>query len=250
MQYFDHYVISARIKPAFFVVLPLAVVVVVWWPQAQQAGGALLTFLVAFGAIGFLSNLISNAGNRLQSELFREWGGAPTTSLLRHRDCSLGTHTKQRYHRGIERMIPGLTLPTSEEEIADPESADEHYASAVEFLREKSRNKTNYPLVYSDNVAYGFARNLLMMRPWGLVSALTSVGLGLALLIAERAELTAFVQDGTLSIQIVFGLASVAVSLALLWIFTYSVTSEYVRGRAVRYARSLLAVCEGVNAES
>ena len=101
-QYFDHYVISARIKPAFFVVLPLAVTAIVWWPGARQLGGTMITFLMFFGVVGFLSNVISNRGNELQSRLFSEWGGAPSVTLLRFSDPELDPYTKSRYHRQLE----------------------------------------------------------------------------------------------------------------------------------------------------
>ncbi len=243
-KYFDHYVISARIKPAFFAVLPLAATIAVWWPDAQQLGGAILTFLVTFGAIGFFSNHISNTGNQLQARLFAEWGGAPTTALLRFADSGLDSYTKERYHRRLEVMIPGLKMPTPAQEEDEPENADARYASAANFLREHTRDKNKYPLVYADNVAYGYARNLLVMKRLGVVAALTGAAVNAVLLYPEiSAHLTQPIR--TLNTQVLFALATTAVCLGMLWLFAFVVDSQHVRGRAERYAKSLLAACDG-----
>jgi len=245
-QYFDHYVISARVKPAFFVVLPLAVTSIAWLPQTQQLGGAILTFLVSFGVIGFFSNLISNAGNVLQVRLFNEWGGAPTTTLLRFSDTHLDSYTKRRYHRQLEEMIPSLIMPTQEQEIANSSDADECYTSAAVFLREHSRDKSKYPLVYADNVAYGYARNLLVMKPWGIMSAAIAIAMNLVLFYPEISAHLQMGQEGSLSWTEKIGLLSTVVSFVMLWVFTFTVNREYVKGRAVRYAKSLLTVCDTV----
>ncbi len=238
-QYFDHYVISARIKPSFFVVLPLALTVVAWWPWAQELGGATLAFLIAFGVIGFLSNLISNQGNRTQRRLFSSWGGAPTTQLLRHVDSTLDGYTKERYHRKLEERISGLFLPTSDEELADPHSADTRYASATNFLRENTRDKKRYPMIYSDNVAYGYARNLLAIRSFGLISALIALSINAGLLINRGGSLTPqHLLDHWA------GVGALSVSAIFLFIFLFIVNESHVRGRATRYAKSLLAACE------
>jgi hypothetical protein len=245
-KYFDHYVISARIKPAFFAVLPLAATLAVWWPNAQQLGGAVLTFLVTFGAVGFFSNLISNHGNVLQARLFAEWGGAPTTALLRFADATIDSYTKARYHRRLEAIVPGLKLPTEAEERSDGSRADACYTSAVNFLREHTRDKSKYPMVYADNVAYGYARNLLVMKPWGISAAVIGVVVNAMLLSSILARWDA----GAVSFQdadALFRLGAGGLSIAMLWLFVGVVDREYVKGRAERYAKSLLAVCERVS---
>jgi hypothetical protein len=248
-KYFDHYVINARLKPAFFVVLPFAITTLAWCPEAQQIGGAILAFLITFGVIAFLSNLVSNLGNQLQDKLFGIWGGAPTTALLRHSDNILDAYTKQRYHKWLESKLPGLMMPSPESEAANPISADNIYASAANFLREYTRNKTKYLMVYSDNVAYGFARNLLVMRPIGIGVALLSIFLNLIFLYVnfiKAEESLRNLIDHKIS-MVIFGSGAIAVSVILLLIITFTINQAYVQGRAIRYAKSLLAVCEERN---
>lgn len=245
-KYFDHYVINARLKPAFFALMPIAITTLAWCPKAQEVGGVVLTFLITFGVMAFLSNLVSNLGNQLQTRLFDDWGGAPTTILLRHADKTLDIYSKQRYHKWLQSKLPDLKMPSPENEDKNSVDADHIYTSAVSFLREYARDKNKFPMVYSDNVAYGFSRNLLVLRPIGIGVTLTSIFLNVALVYfyfvnAER-EFNAFV--GTNISMILFASGSVISSLIVLWIFCKLINDNYVHGRAIRYAKSLLAVCE------
>lgn len=243
-QYFDHYVISARLKPAFFVVLPIAITAVVWLPHARQLGGAILTFLTTFGAISFISNLISNQGNKLQAQLFAEWGGAPSTALLRFSDENLDPYTKERYHRRLEALIFGLKMPTEVSEREKPSSADACYTSATNFLREHTRDKTKYSMIYTDNVAYGYARNLLTMKKLGLAFAALGSIINIALLYPDIVAMASAKNLSLLTQDSLLGLGALGVCLGMFWLFAFLVNREYVKGRAVRYAKSLLAACE------
>lgn len=243
-KYFDHYVINARLKPTFFVVMPFAITTLAWCPEAQQLAGIVLTFLVTFGVMAFLSNLVSNKGNLLQVRLFESWGGAPTTLLLRYGDSTLDAHTTQRYHRWIEAHIPGLDFPTPQSEVDDPVAADSAYISATNFLREYTRDKSKYPMVYSDNVAYGFARNLLAMRGYGISISLFSIALNGSFIYFnyEGQPVREFVIDNTS--MVLFSAGATVAAAILLFIFTFSLNKAYVRERGFRYSKSLLAACE------
>lgn len=243
-KYFDHYVINARLKPTFFVVMPFAITTLAWCPEAQQLAGIVLTFLITFGVMAFLSNLVSNKGNQLQAQLYETWGGAPTTILLRHSDSTLDPHTTQRYHDWIETHVPQLILPTPHSEADDPAAADSAYISATNFLREYTRDKSKYPMVYSDNVAYGFVRNLLAMRGYGIFVSFFSIVLNGAFLyfVYEGQPIREFVA-GHMS-MVLFATGATVAAIILLFILIFSLNEAYVRERGLRYAKSLLAACE------
>jgi len=243
-KYFDHYVINARLKPTFFVVMPFAITTLAWCSEAQELAGIVLTFLISFGVMAFLSNLVSNKGNELQARLFEGWGGAPTTFLLRHADRTLDLHTTQRYHRWLEAKVPGLKMASGDSEVNDPYGADSSYVSATNYLREYTRDKAKYPMVYSDNVAYGFARNLLALRRYGIGVASISIILNIVLLYSNYRgqSLDDFMNESTA--VILFGTGAAGASIILMLVFIFSVNDGYVRERAIRYAKSLLAVCE------
>lgn len=244
-KYFDHYVINARLKPAFFVVMPLVVTTIAWCPEAQQLGGIILAFLITFGVMAFLSNLVSNLGNQLQERLFESWGGVPTTIILRHSDSTLDTHTKQRYHRWLESKVSGLIMPSPDAETDAAEVADGLYTSATNFLREYTRDKSKYPMVYGDNVAYGFARNLLVMKWIGIGVAIISIFLNVAFLFSKYSgqSLLDFVNENMAMVLI--GVGATGASIIITLVLVFALNEGYVYGRAIRYAKSLLAACEG-----
>ncbi len=245
-KHFDHYVINARLKPIFFALMPLAITTLAWCPKAQELGGIILTFMITFGVMAFLSNLVSNFGNDLQVKLFETWGGAPTTALLRHRDNTLEVYSKMRYHNWLQLKVSGLVMPSSESEVVDPINADYVYTSAASFLREYTRDKTKFPMIYNDNVAYGFARNLLVLKPLGIGLNIATIFINIFILSFYfiRSELVwmDFVVNNIS--MIIFGFGAILSSLILLLAFAVGINEAYVYGRAVRYSKSLLAACD------
>ncbi|WP_238349258.1 hypothetical protein [Pseudomonas putida] len=109
----------------------------------------------------------------------------PTTIALRHRDRFLDGVSKQRYHTAITAKL-GIAMPTAEEELANPEQADDTYIGATKRLRELTRS--NKQLLLKENIAYGFHRNMLAMKPVGIASCLVGVLYGL--LIAKVLQVT------------------------------------------------------------
>ena len=75
-------------------------------------------------------------------------------------------------------------LPNLAEETADPESADRRYNEATATLRELTRPRKDFPLVFEENVEYGFRRNCLGIRPVALTVALSVVAVSVILVLA------------------------------------------------------------------
>jgi hypothetical protein len=81
-------------------------------------------------------------------------------------------HTKERFHKVISKGL-GVSLPSTAQENADPAAADEVYRAATTWLIGQTRDVKKFPLVFKENVAFGFHRNALGVRPYGvLVSTL------------------------------------------------------------------------------
>ena len=68
-----------------------------------------------------------------------------------------------------------IPLPTAQEEEACPEWADAKYAEAVRALRDATRDGGRFPLVFAENVSYGFRRNLWGLKPIGMPIAVVLV---------------------------------------------------------------------------
>lgn len=229
--------------PAFFSVLPFVLTMLAWCPSSKSILGGSLTILISFGVMTFISTIISNLGNRCQRKLFTLWDGAPTTVVLRHADQVLDKYTKQRYHKWLNGKIDGLNLPTVEDEEKDRDDADLKYKSAINFLREFTRDKAKYPAVYRDNVAYGFARNLLAIRVIGVFVAFLCVVINLYFLRSVLVP-TEIERDFVILNDYLFGIGAGLASVVFVLAFVLVINNNFVKERGFRYAKTLLESCE------
>jgi hypothetical protein len=174
----DAYDRPARLYPGLMVLSPIAVLIVCLYGQEKVLMWGAITITAACGGAYVLCRIVRNAGQRLQSGLFEEWGGAPTTQLLRHGNKHFDIHTKERFHKALSKAL-GKKMPTSSGEAADPSSADELYRAAAAWLINHTRDSKKFPLVFKENVAFGFHRNALGLRPFGIGVALACLIWGL-----------------------------------------------------------------------
>jgi hypothetical protein len=176
----DRYMIFARFLPVAIVALPIAVTMTSWAPLPTE-WAKWLTGTVGFSFIIYIAAHISRErGKRLEQQLWKSWGGAPSRTMLRHRDPSFDPVTKARFHARLIELNAVPVMPTREEEERDPQAADIVYAAASQWLVTNTRNDTKtFSRVFEENIGYGFRRNLFGMKTWGLVAA--SVGIACAI---------------------------------------------------------------------
>lgn len=231
----DEYEHRARLRPALLVSLPLALAVMSWFPD--RSGMQVLAGLAAYcGFTGLLAQLGRDHGKQKEPWLFQLWGGKPTTQILRHRNSLLDATTKKRYHDALNTIVPDTLLPTADAEAAAPIDADAKYDSCVLFLREKTRDKKAFPLVFAENVNFGFRRNLWGMKPTGLTLSVV------ALIGSIAAAIVRFESSQSLAIGAV---ASVINGLMLAW-WIMRINPEWVRIPAFAYAERLMSACESL----
>jgi len=130
-------------------------------------------------------------------------------------------------------------MPTATEEAAAPTDADVTYSSAVRWLREHARDKATYPLVFEENVNYGFRRNMLAAKSVAL--ALIAIGLVTTCVYVYLKHRFAITQiDTRLLIS-----ASIYLAAGSFWLLF--VTRSWVKDAAESYTRALLASCEAIH---
>jgi hypothetical protein len=162
-KFLDSYDRQARLYPGLLVLAPLAVLLVALYGSANILATSVLTILGFCGGAYALGRVARDAGKRIQDDMFRKWGGAPSTQLLRLRDSHFDVHTKERYHRTLAKCL-GKTFPDRETENADPAAADELYRAGVLWVINATRDAKAFPLVFKENVAFGFHRNTFGLR--------------------------------------------------------------------------------------
>ena len=107
--------------------------------------------------------------------------------MLRHRDGRIDTVTKERYQIP-GRSGPKLSFPTAIEEASDAGAADAVYISATRWLLSQTRDTKTFSLLFQQNINYGYRRNVLGLRPWGMgiTTAALVITLGVAAFHAAR----------------------------------------------------------------
>lgn len=235
----DPYDLTARLLPGLLVLLPAILCIAVLYGAKSPIAVALGSVLATCGGPYLLSSFVRTWGQRAQDRLFRQWGGQPTTILLRHRHDHLPPLTKERY-RELAASRLGIALPGDGEERADPAKADQAYVAAADALRPLTNDRRAFPFVFKELVAYGFNRNAHGSRWVGLAVAAATVVTALthAGVLHVRPPNWTSADLGTSHIVVLV----VAVGFACLWCFHF--TAQTVQQAGFSYAKRLWEALE------
>lgn len=233
----DQYDRNARLKPALLVILPAALAVVALAPDAMVGWGGGIALIVQAGGSLLLAQIVGDIGKRNEAKLFALFGGRPTERMLCHEHATNRILLADR-HRKLTKLIPKVKVPTAEAEAKDPKAALEIYTACVDKLRGHARTaKEEHLHVHSENIHYGFRRNLWGVKPHGItVAAIALVILGAQML----GELMAH-RPIPLVQPVV---AAIDALLLVVWIFV--VTPTWVMRAAKLYAERLLEVLDAI----
>lgn len=243
----DPYERQARLYPALLALLPLFVVVMLLYAPNASALTSAVTVAVSCGALYLMTNLCRELGKRLEEELFREWGGKPSTQVLRHRDNTIEAPTKKRYHAFLGTKINEV-FPDIRQEAENPSNADGVYQSGVRWLLDHTRpdDSKKFDLLFKENVAYGFRRNALGIKPLGVIIS----GVSIVWILIKEHVLNGlgrpFVDSSALLHLPDTATASLAVSTVMLFIWGLFFTKASVRTMAFTYAEMLLRACDNL----
>ncbi len=229
-KFTDPYERKARLYPALLAGLPVVVVIAFYTEWfAFDAENALYISIAAAGLF-WLTGKTRELGKGIENRLIAEWEGMPSVRLLRHRDSVLDRYTKKRYHKAATALAD-VKLPSPAEEGSNPTDADERYRAVTTALLSKTRDTSEYPLLFKENINYGFWRNLRGVRK--IACALAAVIVALGLWIDRTTVISLQPPDGPELALVIIG------SMMLIgWLTT--VTDESVRQAAQNYAMRLL----------
>ncbi|MEJ5896856.1 hypothetical protein WIT60_08345 [Aquabacterium sp. G14] len=237
----DAYDLTARLLPGLLVLLPAILSIALLYGAKNLIAVTLASVLGACGGPYLLSSFVRTWGQRAQDRLFRQWGGQPTTLLLRHRHGHLPPLTRERY-RELASSRLGIALPSDGEEKDDPAKADQTYAAAVDALRPLTNDRRAFPFVFKELVSYGFIRNAHGSRWVGLAVAVATAVMSLMHADVLHMQPPYLAQNNLDTPHIV--LLLVASGFASLWCFHF--TANTVQQAGFSYAKRLLEALEKV----
>jgi hypothetical protein len=224
----DAYDRKARLYPAIFLLSPALVGFVLIATPKLSVFNSTVAAIASLGGLFLLSQI--GRGRSKEPQLFHRWGGMPSVIVLRHSDKSVDPYTKARYHRLLSALVPDAEPPSPEKENSDPSAADEVYTAWSSFLRVNTRDVKKHPLIFKENINYGYCRNLWALKAWGIVVS-SAVALG-CVAFAWFSHL-----KGILPNLALIGTFGFSVLAMLLWIFRF--TPSWVRSAADAYALRL-----------
>jgi hypothetical protein len=161
--FLDPYELKARIAPGLILALPVladvvyATPVLTSWPLF--AASSVCTLALLYG----LSIVVRALGKAVEPRLWHEWGGPPSTRLMRYRDTTFGTDLKRSIQKALVKKF-STRLLTPEEESTKPEIADSLIIDAFRQVRQYLRQHDPRGLWFMHDIEYGFCRNLLGCR--------------------------------------------------------------------------------------
>lgn len=231
---------KARLYPALLVLAPILVLVAGVYGVALELKAAGVGLLASFGVFYLLAAITRELGKRKEEALFKAWGGKPTTQLLRHRDSTIDPITKARYHAFLAKHM-AISFPSQAEEEENPAGADDVYQSATKWLLERTRDKKIFEILFEENIAFGFRRNCLGIKPFAVVICVVTFVWPLFL--------NGILSMNGLNIEDIRSLsigtwASLGVSILMLLIWVFFMTSETVKTAAFGYAEFLFRACD------
>lgn len=233
----ERYDREARLYPALLLIAPVIATGVAFFSAKFNGLQTLGAAFVGFGGAFLLTQLARDAGKGRESSLYQLWGGMPSVLIFRHADKRFDSITKARYHKRLAMLVKGTKVPSPEEEKANPEAADEVYSAWSHYLRSNTRDTKKYPLLFQENVSYGYRRNVYGLRPFGIADSLLCA-------LAAGGHLWFLYKDtGRIAQELAVALVVSLLFLAL-WLFRF--TPNWVRVPANAYAERLAEALETI----
>jgi hypothetical protein len=165
----NRYNLTARVFPMLLFYLPLLLLAVIFSIEIDKKIHMLSSFGVVAALSYFNAQLGRKYGKRKELKLWQSWGGAPTTQILRWRDTTLDNNTKKRYHFKLQALCPVDPFPTEAVEVTGSIKADAAYNGWINYLISQTRDTKKFKLLFSENINYGFWRNLWALKNAALI---------------------------------------------------------------------------------
>lgn len=167
-KFFDAYSLRARLFPAIIAAAPAlaALALLISWKSFGLTNAiASLGMLVLLWAV---ADFARSRGRAIERALYDEYGGIPSIVMFRREDATIDAGSKNNYRTFLAGKVKAAA-PTAEEEIADQATADAFYGQCGNWLRQKTRDTKKFPILFGENITYGFRRNLLGVKVQALL---------------------------------------------------------------------------------
>jgi hypothetical protein len=235
IKLFDAYSLRARLLPALLAAAPsvAALMLLISWKSFDltSAFATLATFVLLYA----LSDFARRCGRSIEQQIFANNGGMPSIVLFRRNDTVIDEGSKERYRNFLAKKL-SIAVLSSEAESEDQQVADKFYEQCGVWLRENTRDVKKFSLLFSENVTYGFRRNIFGLKRLAIGLNLLTVIVCVGLLWNTSWSLDG---DRAARIEVIF-----LIAFAHLVYMIFVVRESVVLEAANVYARQLILSCE------
>jgi hypothetical protein len=238
VNYFmDRYSLFARINPVLIFILPIIIIAIAYSFDINSYLPFLSSIGLSIALAYFVANISRELGKKKERELWNKWGGIPTSQILCYENNIIDKTTKNRYHYTMMSLIKETSCDDIQTKNKDEQF--EVYKTWTKYIIEKTRDIKKYPLIFKENIAYGFRRNLWAMKNLEVVLLLIAI-VGNYLYNADQYgynnfrhyPLRFYISEFTLFF------------LFFIWIFV--ITKEWIKIQAFTYAERLMEAIDSL----
>ncbi|WP_291770789.1 hypothetical protein [Castellaniella sp.] len=241
LKFFDAYSIRARLFPAIIAAAPAlaALTLLISWKSFGLSNLiATLGILVLLFAIADFSRA---RGRAIEGKLYLELGGMPSIIMFRRNDGTIDAGSKDRYRAFLADKL-AVAAPSPAEESADQVAADAFYGQCGNWLRQNTRDTKKFPILFGENITYGFRRNLLGVKVLAL--CLNAIVVAICTFILWRLSWDSDTPQGSRTAVVLV----VAAAHAAYMLLAASRTAVWDASKA--YGRELILSCESFLTQS
>lgn len=219
-KFFDAYSIRARLFPAIIAAAPTlaALLLLISWRSFGLSN--LMSTLGVLVLLWAIADFSRSRGRAIEGKLYAAHGGMPSIAMFRRNDTTIDTDSKDRYRTFLAGKL-GVAAPSAEEENANQAAADSFYGQCGNWLREATRDTKKFPILFGENVTYGFRRNLFGVKWVALALNVVIVAISTVILWHMGWDVEAPMGSKTLVVLIVAALHAgymlLAVSRTAVW---------------------------------
>ncbi|TJZ77706.1 hypothetical protein [Paracoccus hibiscisoli] len=181
MDFFDAYVVRARLFPAVIAVAPALTLLLLAGSWTDPGLPEIISSLGIAVLLFAGADLARRAGLRKERKLFAATGGRPYNTELTRADDSVFDEVSKAEYRAFLAAKVNRQVPSEAEETADPIAAMAFYNACFRWLRENTRDRERFHVLLGENITYGFRRNMWGLKWFGIAINLGTVAAAYAI---------------------------------------------------------------------
>lgn len=235
LKFFDAYSIRARLFPAIIAAAPALAALALLIPWKTLGLSNMIASAGMFALLFAIADFSRARGRKIEAKLYKDHDGMPSITMFRRNDQAIDAGSKDRYLAFLAEKLK-VAAPNPEDENANQAAADAFYGQCGVWLRQNTRDTRKFPILFGENVTYGFRRNLLGVK--GLALWLNAIVVVICAFILWRMNWDIDAPLGSKAIAVLVVAAAHAAYMLL------AVNHDAVWDASRAYGRELILSCE------